>query len=590
MKKALTGPDIRELVSEWQYLLGCRLEQFGRPSSNELILKFRSSRTGTIRLVVDLSGWGYVTKEPISTESNQGVFVSAVRKTIKKSRLETISQLNGDRIICLEFIRGDESHTLIFEMFHKGNAILCSDGNIKTVMRQQKFKHRSLKPGLEYLAPPGFNPFESGFSKFSEAISGSERPIGASLTIDCNLGGEISNLACHRLEIDVSTKIEQSKFQSIYDQVEAILSDKIRPSIFLDDGGKNFTVSSFNLSHLRQGPQFDTFSEAIETYLNSREEPILVVEDKEDIRIIRQKQAIDNYLSKAKKLREKGNLIFSNVGLVKNAIKNEKDTIQIENKEFKIDISKSPEANASDYFDKAKEMERKAKRTREILETKPLKKPRRKKIKAENLEWFENYRWFITSEGEVAIGGKDATTNERAVKKYLKNMDRYAHADVHGAPSVVVKNNGTPPSSDSMLEACHFSLAYSKAWAARVSSGHSFWVESDKVSKTPNTGEFLAKGSFVIRGKRNWNKNLELKLAIGLIDYNGVEKLMGGPVMALENQSKKYAVFKPGFTDRKNLSKLLSNIFERDISEIEKLLPNGGFKLAKSSGIDIKLE
>jgi len=590
MKKALTGPDIRELVSEWQYLLGCRLEQFGRPSSNELILKFRSSRTGTIRLVVDLSGWGYVTKEPISTESNQGVFVNAVRKTIKKSRLETISQLNGDRIICLEFIRGDESHTLIFEMFHKGNAILCSDGNIKTVMRQQKFKHRSLKPGLEYLAPPGFNPFESGFSKFSEAISGSERPIGASLTIDCNLGGEISNLACHRLEIDVSTKIEQSKFQSIYDQVEAILSDKIRPSIFLDDGGKNFTVSSFNLSHLRQGPQFDTFSEAIETYLNSREEPILVVEDKEDIRIIRQKQAIDNYLSKAKKLREKGNLIFSNVGLVKNAIKNEKDTIQIENKEFKIDISKSPEANASDYFDKAKEMERKAKRTREILNTKPLKKPRRKKIKAENLEWFENYRWFITSEGEVAIGGKDATTNERAVKKYLKNMDRYAHADVHGAPSVVVKNNGTPPSSDSMLEACHFSLAYSKAWAARVSSGHSFWVESDKVSKTPNTGEFLAKGSFVIRGKRNWNKNLELKLAIGLIDYNGVEKLMGGPVMALENQSKKYAVFKPGFTDRKNLSKLLSNIFERDISEIEKLLPNGGFKLAKSSGIDIKLE
>ena len=154
MKKALTGPDIRELVSEWQYLLGCRLEQFGLPSSNELILKFRSSRTGTIRLVVDLSGWGYVTKEPISTESNQGVFVSAVRKTIKKSRLETISQLNGDRIICLEFIRGDESHTLIFEMFHKGNAILCSDWNIKTVMRQQKFKHRSLKPGLEYQAPP----------------------------------------------------------------------------------------------------------------------------------------------------------------------------------------------------------------------------------------------------------------------------------------------------------------------------------------------------------------------------------------------------------------------------------------------------
>ena len=56
------------------------------------------------------------------------------------------------------------------------------------------------------------------------------------------------------------------------------------------------------------------------------------------------------------------------------------------------------------------------------------------------------------------------------------------------------------------------------------------------------------------------------------------------------NQSNKYVVFKPGFTDRKQLSKILSNIFERDISEIEKLLPNGGFELVKSSGIDIKLE
>ncbi len=589
MKKALTGPDIRELVSEWQYLLGCRLEQFGRPNSNELILKFRSTRTGTIRLVVNLSGWAYVTKESISTESNQGVFVNAVRKIIKKSRLESISQLNGDRILCLEFLRGDESHTLIFEMFHKGNAILCNDGKIETVMRQQKFRHRSLKSGLEYQAPPGFNPFESDFSKFSDVISGSKRPIGASLTIDCNLGGEISNLVCHRLEIEGDSKVEQSKFQSIYDQVQEVLSDKRTPSIFLDDEGKNFTVSFLNLSHLKQGPQFDTFGEAIENYLNSREKPGVVVEDKEDIRIVRQKEAIDNYLFKADRMREKGNQIFSNVALVRKAIKNGRETIIIDDGEFKIDISKSPEANASEYFDKAKEMERKAKRTMEILDTKSPKKPRKRKVKSENLEWFENYRWFITSEGEVAIGGKDATTNERVVKKYLKNMDRYAHADVHGAPSVVVKNMGAHPSSDSMREACHFSLAYSRAWAARVSSGHSFWVESDKVSKTPNTGEFLAKGSFVIRGKRNWNKNLELKLAIGLIDYNGVEKLMGGPAMTMENQSRKYAIFKPGFTDRKQLSKLLSNIFERDISEIEKLLPNGGFELVKSSGIDIKL-
>ena len=145
MKKALTGPDIRELVSDWQYLVGCRLEQFGRPSSNELILKFRSSKTGTVRLIINLGGWAYVTKESTSTESNQGVFVNTVRKTIKKSRLESIKQLNGDRILCLEFMRGDENHTLISEMFHKGNAILCKKGKITTFKRKQKFTQRSLK-------------------------------------------------------------------------------------------------------------------------------------------------------------------------------------------------------------------------------------------------------------------------------------------------------------------------------------------------------------------------------------------------------------------------------------------------------------
>ena len=121
---------------------------------------------------------------------------------------------------------------------------------------------------------------------------------------------------------------------------------------------------------------------------------------------------------------------------------------------------------------------------------------RKKIVQNQNIEWFERFRWFITTDGEIAVGGKDARSNEQVVKKYLKNNDRYAHADIHGAPSIVVKNiNGTQPSEQSMLEACNFSLSYSKAWGARVSGGHSFWVENDKVSKTPNTGEFLAKGA-----------------------------------------------------------------------------------------------
>ena len=103
MKKSLTSPDIRELVSDWQYLVGSRVDQFGRPDSNKLIFKLRNRDIGTIRLVLDLGGWAYLTKESLTTESNQGVFVNQIRKKIKKSRLDAITQLDGDRIICFEF-------------------------------------------------------------------------------------------------------------------------------------------------------------------------------------------------------------------------------------------------------------------------------------------------------------------------------------------------------------------------------------------------------------------------------------------------------------------------------------------------------
>ena len=88
----------------------------------------------------------------------------------------------------------------------------------------------------------------------------------------------------------------------------------------------------------------------------------------------------------------------------------------------------------------------------------------------------------------------------------------------------------------------------------------------------------------------NLYTNLELSFGFGVIDDNGSKKLMGGPVTSLEKHSKKYIVFKPGFVDRKNVSKKLSEAFEIDISDVERLLPSGGFAIKKLFGLEIKLE
>ena len=149
MKKSLTSPDIRELVSDWQYLVGSRVDQVGRPDSNKLIFKLRNRERGTIRLVIDLDGWAYLTKESLTTESNQGAFVNQIRKKIKKSRLDSITQLDGDRIISFEFSRKDDKFSLIFEFFHKGNAILCLDNQIEMVMRQTQYTYEEAAEKLE---------------------------------------------------------------------------------------------------------------------------------------------------------------------------------------------------------------------------------------------------------------------------------------------------------------------------------------------------------------------------------------------------------------------------------------------------------
>ena len=80
------------------------------------------------------------------------------------------------------------------------------------------------------------------------------------------------------------------------------------------------------------------------------------------------------------------------------------------------------------------------------------------------------------------------------------------------------------------------------------------------------------------------------ELAIGVIDYEGNEKLMGGPLSAIEKHSKKYVSIRPGFVDRNIVAKKLSDSFEIDTAEVERLLPSGGFEIKKSFGLEIKLE
>ena len=134
--------------------------------------------------------------------------------------------------------------------------------------------------------------------------------------------------------------------------------------------------------------------------------------------------------------------------------------------------------------------------------------------------WFEKFNWCLTREGVLVLCGRDAHQNEILVKRYLRKShgDVYVHADMHGAPSCIVRNprKGTEISPESLREAGVLTICRSSAWTSKVITS-AWWVYADQVSKTAPTGEYLPTGSFMIRGKKNFLPPCRLELSFGYI-------------------------------------------------------------------------
>jgi len=270
-----------------------------------------------------------------------------------------------------------------------------------------------------------------------------------------------------------------------------------------------------------------------------------------------------------------------------------------------VDVNRDVNENASMYFERSKKAKMKMKGAQVALETskKELERIGKKLVKESKIPkepmkgavrekersfWFEAYRWFISSDGNIVVGGKDARGNEKVVKKYLNRDSMYIHSDMHGSPSVVVRprQDRESISERTLEESGTFSISHSRAWQMKVGSGTAFWVKPDQVSKSPQSGEFLPKGAFIVRGKRNWMAKLKLEMAVGKVVIEGAKKLMCGPVSALESHSRGYVTIVPGDVGKNKLARQLAKGFGVSSEMLLSLLPPGGGRIVGSKGID----
>ena len=261
---------------------------------------------------------------------------------------------------------------------------------------------------------------------------------------------------------------------------------------------------------------------------------------------------------------------------------------------FTLHLDDSVHQNAQRYFEAArKQKDKTAGATAALEDTKVAFKRAQKKeakqkasgrmqtVRRSKRLWFEQHRWSMISGGHLLVGGRDAKGNDSIVKKHLSGGDMYLHADIHGAPSCSLRASqgfalvdepfgqlppGVPSyklvdklgderiNDEKLEEAATLALCWSRAWNGGGAHGTVFAVKPAQVSKSAQTGEYVGKGAFIVRGQRQWFKDMDVQMGIGLVAINGVPLLMGGTVSSIKERCERYAILSPGQSKKEQLA------------------------------------
>ncbi|MFB6182507.1 MAG: NFACT RNA binding domain-containing protein, partial [Candidatus Nanohaloarchaea archaeon] len=161
----------------------------------------------------------------------------------------------------------------------------------------------------------------------------------------------------------------------------------------------------------------------------------------------------------------------------------------------------------------------------------------------------------------------------------MEDNDLYFHADFDGAPSVVVKD-GKDAGEETLKEAAKAAVTFSKTWKAGIGSDDVYYVEPKQVTKNPESGEYLEKGAFVIRGDRKYMRNISIEAAIGPYEIDEEHVPMCGPVKAVEENSNLSIELEPGNKKKSEIGKEIRKKFKEqgynvDLDYIIRALPPG---------------
>jgi len=586
MKGRLSWLDIRAGVNDAQSLIGAHVKNIYSTSKKALLVKFSNKQ----KLLIDPPSKLHITSrehEKINPTPN----ATFLRKALDNARVERIWQLGFDRVAAIRLGTAEGPVFLVIEMYANGNIIL-TDKNMKIANLLRPVEHLGMQKEETYLInePPLELNIErldyvlgetlkkkiSNFLSLSgsvveDVISRMEKEFSEKLGTKTPL--TLEELGEKRAKTpEKFEKVFSEFFREIYEQLIGVGAY----GCVRYEGKRAVSFTPWKeMRRAEEGAEkeFSSFGQALDAAFTAPEIEETPAEKKQ--RKIResQKRSLEEKQREVEELRKDAEALEANQEAVLEVIqtmesatkagitreefmrfKKESESeskvakmvleadfakkqvvFMVDGRKVQLSYDRSLFEQINRKFQQAKKIEEKAVRAKVLFEESVQRNEEKEKkpVKVEKIErpthWFEKFHWFVTKDGSLVIGGRDAKQNEILIRKHLKDTDYYFHADVQGGSSVIV---GEDASEETKQVASCVALCMSKAWEGNVVVPV-FCVRGEQVSKTAPAGEYLKQGSFMISGKKEFYHPYRLEYGFGIL-----YKRAGVPVVMSENSRR----------------------------------------------------
>ena len=489
---------VEELRAE---LLNGRIQKINQPFDQELVIQIRSNRQSHRLLLSAHPVFGRIqlTETTFENPAQPSTFIMVLRKYLQGAVIESIEQIENDRIVEITVsnkneIGDDIQATLIIEIMGKHSNILLVDKSSNKVLEVIKHigfsqnSYRTLLPGATYIAPPSteaLNPFTIKDVKLFEILQTQELTAKNLQSLFQGLGRDTA------IELEnLLTDDRLSKFRDFFKQeTNPCLTDK--------------SFSCVPFSTKIEG-RFSSLSQLLDVFYKDKAERDRVKQQASELirRVENELQKNRQKLKKqekelqatenAEEFRQKGELLTTFL----HQVPNDQDQVVLDNYytnqpiTIVLDKALTPNQNAQKYFKRYQKLKEAVKYLTELIEeTKAtilylesvetvlnqagldeIAEIREELIQTgfirrrqrEKIQKRKKPEKYLASDGKtIILVGRNNLQNEELTFKIARKEELWFHAkDIPG--SHVVISGNLNPSDEVKTDAAELAAYYSK--------------------------------------------------------------------------------------------------------------------------------